>query len=297
MDQRAGGIFNRGVSAVLFLLLGTTLPLWNPSVATAQHLADNPPVETFQKPALTADQIVSRLQEKNHQRELALRKLQGTRIYRVQYHGFFGTREAEAVVSYNYVSPNHKDFVLQSQTGAKFILNYVIKGLMDGEKEAATEENRQRTALNTKNYNFTLAEAETALEPSQYVLNVFPKHDHKFLYRGKICIDAKDFAVTRIEAEPAKTPSFWVKRSEVRHRYEKVGDFWLPAENKTESTMRMGGRALLSIEYTDYRVTGMLALPSDENAKTTIRSLELDGEQLGFFTQRLGGNMPFSPLF
>lgn len=297
MDQRAGGIFNRGVSAVLFLLLGTTLPLWNPSVATAQHLADNPPVETFQKPALTADQIVSRLQEKNHQRELALRKLQGTRIYRVQYHGFFGTREAEAVVSYNYVSPNHKDFVLQSQTGAKFILNYVIKGLMDGEKEAATEENRQRTALNTKNYNFTLAEAETALEPSQYVLNVFPKHDHKFLYRGKIWIDAKDFAVTRIEAEPAKTPSFWVKRSEVRHRYEKVGDFWLPAENKTESTMRMGGRALLSIEYTDYRVTGMLALPSDENAKTTIRSLELDGEQLGFFTQRLGGNMPFSPLF
>lgn len=297
MDQRAGGIFNRGVSAVLFLLLGTTLPLWNPSVATAQHLADNPPVETFQKPALTADQIVSRLQEKNHQRELALRKLQGTRIYRVQYHGFFGTREAEAVVSYNYVSPNHKDFVVQSQTGAKFILNYVIKGLMDGEKEAATEENRQRTALNTKNYNFTLAEAETALEPSQYVLNVFPKHDHKFLYRGKIWIDAKDFAVTRIEAEPAKTPSFWVKRSEVRHRYEKVGDFWLPAENKTESTMRMGGRALLSIEYTDYRVTGMLALPSDENAKTTIRSLELDGEQLGFFTQRLGGNMPFSPLF
>ena len=40
----------------------------------------------------------------------------------------------------------------------------------------------------------------------QYVLNVIPRTDEKFLYRGKIWVDAKDFAVTRIEAEPAKEP-------------------------------------------------------------------------------------------
>lgn len=247
-------------------MLGLILALWNARLAVGQESTASL-VQGERKPPLTVDEIVSRLQEKNHQWEVALRKFRGTRVYRVHYDGFFGTHEAEAVVSYSYSSPNHKEFVVQSQTGAKFILNHVIKGLMEGEKEAATDENRKRTALISRNYNFTLADAETALEKSQYVLNVIPKHDEKFLYRGKIWVDSEDFSVTRIEAEPAKSPSFWVKKSEVHHRYEKIGDFWLPAENKTESTMRMGGRALLSIEYKDYQFTETVPLQGSENAE------------------------------
>lgn len=263
INERVGRTLHDSLSIGLFFFAAATLAM--SAVAAAQE-PSNPPVLSTQKAALTAEQIVSRLQEKNHEREMALRKLHGTRIYRVHYEGFFGTREAEAVVSYDYASPNHKEFVVQSQTGAKFILNRVIKGLLEGEKEAATEEHRQRTALSGRNYNFTLANEETALEQSQYVLNVLPKHDDKFLYRGKIWVDSVDFSVTRIEAEPAKSPSFWVKKSEVHHRYQKIGDFWLPAENKTESTIRMGGRALLSIEYKDYQLTETAPLEAKENA-------------------------------
>ena len=127
---------------------------------------------------------------------------------------------------------------------------------MNGEREAATDDNRKRTGLNTANYSFAVLNSDADSDDSHYVLSVTPKTDNKFLYRGKIWIDRKDFAVTRIEAEPAKSPSFWVKRSEVRHRYEKVGDFWLPAENSTDSSIRMGGHALLSIKYKDYEVIG-----------------------------------------
>jgi hypothetical protein len=254
MNERTGSILRRPQTLSFCFAVCTLLFLLNACAAAAQESTDLP-ANTIQKTALTADEIASRLQDKNHQREVALQKFQGTRIYRVHYQGFFGTREAEMVVSCTYVSPNTKEFVVLSQTGTKFILNHVINGLLEGEKEAAIGENRQRTSLTSRNYNFTLDETATAIEPSQYVLNVIPKHDNKFLYRGKIWVDATDFAVTRIEAEPAKSPSFWVKKTTVRHRYEKVGDFWLPAENNSESIMRMGGRALLSIEYKDYRVT------------------------------------------
>ena len=257
MSKRTGSIFHCPQSKPSCFAMFAVLALFNARAAIAQESVD-PPADTIpkiDKPALTADEIAGRLQDKNHQREVALQKFQGTRIYRVHYQGFFGTRDAEAVVSCTYVSPNTKEFVVLSQSGTKFIINHVINGLLEGEKEAAIGENRQRTSLSSKNYNFNLDEAATALESSQYVLNVIPKHDNKFLYRGKIWVDARDFAVTRIEAEPAKSPSFWVKKTAVRHRYQKVGQFWLPAENSTESTMRMGGRALLSIEYKDYRVT------------------------------------------
>src|SRR5262249_60120210 len=119
---------------------------------------------------------------------------------------------------------------------------------------------------------FTLAEEENSREPTKYVLNVIPKHNNKYLYRGKIWVDAKDFAVTRIEAEPAKSPSFWVKKTEVRHRYQKVGDFWLPAENHSESLIRMGGHAVLSIEYTAYKITQRTGLASSAIAPDTQAS-------------------------
>ena len=254
------------IATAVFFLLGAAAVVSSVPEARGQGEASPRSIES-QKPALTADQIVARMQEKNHERELALHKLQGTRLYHVDYNGFFGHREGEAVVNYNFASPDKKEFQVVSQTGSKFIFDHVIKGLMDGEKEAASEHNRRRTALSPANYDFTLDDAETAREASLYVLNVIPKNDNKFLYRGKIWVDAGDFAVARIEAEPAKTPSFWVKKSQVRHKYEKVGDFWLPAENKTESVIRLGGRALLSIEYMDYKLTETAPLSPAESAR------------------------------
>jgi Outer membrane lipoprotein-sorting protein len=248
------------VRAILFLLFAASVfsggsPLPAVSAARARQ-ADAPQASVeVQKPPLTVDQVVSRMVELNREREEALRKFQGTRVYSLKYQGFLGTHAAEMTVSVNYSAPDDKEFTIVSESGSKFIIDHVLKGLLQGEKEAANPENKQHTALNSSNYDFKLAGYETSEETPQYVLNVKPKKDTKFVYRGKIWVDGKDFAVTRIQAEPAKSPSFWVKKSEVNHRYEKVDGFWLPAENKTESWIRLGGRAMLSIEYQNYKIT------------------------------------------
>jgi hypothetical protein len=52
----------------------------------------------------------------------------------------------------------------------------------------------------------------------------------------------------------------------VKHRYVKVNDFWLPAENRTESVIRLGGKATLSIEYKDYNITKAAPLRGSETA-------------------------------
>jgi hypothetical protein len=218
--------------------------------------------EGFRKAPLTANEIVGHLLAENQAREMALRKFHGTRVYRVDYHGFFGTHWAEAVVNFDYASPDHRGFAVVSQTGSKFLFEHVIKGLLNGEEEAGSEENRRRTALTTGNYRFTLADDDGAQHESEYALTVVPKTQYKYLYRGEIWVDARDFAVTRIEAEPAKSPSFWVKRTEVHHTYEKVGNFWLPASDKSQSWIRMGGVAELSIEYKNYTITDATPVPA-----------------------------------
>jgi hypothetical protein len=37
--------------------------------------------------------------------------------------------------------------------------------------------------------------------------------------------------------------------------YRKIGDFWLPESNESETKVRVFGTAVLSIEYRDYQIT------------------------------------------
>ena len=218
---------------------------------------------------LQLDQIVNNLEERNAQRTAALEQFEGKRIYRMQYRGFPSDHDAEMVVTVSFHAPNSKEFSVVSQTGSKFIIDHVFKKLLEGEEEAAKGDNRHQTALTRDNYDFELAGYETTPEGGQYILNLLPKTKNKFLYRGKIWVDAQDFAVVRIEGEPGKNPSMWIKKTEIAHKYVKVNNFWLPAENHTESRIRLGGVATLSIEYKDYKI--IKAIPF--NAVQTVAQM------------------------
>ena len=116
-------------------------------------------------------------------------------------------------------------------------------------------ENQARVALNKDNYRFALVGQEKLATGPCYVLSVEPITKNKLLYRGRVWVDAVDFAVVQIDAVPAKNPSFWTKETKIEQTYAKVGDFWLPTLNRSSSTIRLGGHADLSIEYHDYQVT------------------------------------------
>lgn len=205
---------------------------------------------------LSTEQVVHSLVGMNLLRAGRLHSYQGTRVYRAEYRGIGGSRQAEMIVEVKYLSPGTKEFTIRSEAGSALILNRVFKKLLLGEQEALEAETLRRTALNEENYRFTLLGHEPASSGWAYVLSVEPKRKDKFLYSGKIWVDAEDFAVVRIEAVPAKNPSFWTKKAEILQVYEKVDDFWLPAYNRSETAIRLGGHAKLTIEYNDYQVRG-----------------------------------------
>lgn len=204
--------------------------------------------------SLNVQELVQKLEARNLDRANALHEYEGVRTYTMQYRGFPGNRDAEMVVTMSYQSPGTKKFTVVSQSGSKFIIDHVFKKLLEGEQEAADEENRRRTALTAANYDFEMGGFEENETGSVYVLAVTPKTKTKFVYKGKIWVDARDFAVVRIEAEPAKNPSFWIRKTVIEHKYAKVNDFWFPTQDHTESQIRLGGRAILDIEYKDYKI-------------------------------------------
>lgn len=205
----------------------------------------------------------------NLHRLQALQAYQGTRIYRVEYRGFPGSRSAEMAVNVKYLSPGTKEFTIQSATGSSLIINRVLKKLLEAEQEALDTEAQQRSALNDDNYWFTLIGYESGSSGATYVLQVEPRRKDKFLYRGRIWVNAGDFAIERLEAEPAKNPSFWTKKTEIVQVYRKVNDFWLPAHNHSATTIRLGGHAELTIDYNDYKITGANRVSGPSTAQAT----------------------------
>ncbi len=243
----------------LFLILASAL------VGAGASVDSSPLPPSITTAPLSVDQVVNNLVRKDGERAQALRHYESTRVYRLSYHGFPGDREAEMTVAATYDSPSTKNFKVVSQTGSKVIIDRVFKRLLESEKEAAAPEMHARTLLNRDNYDIALVGYESAGvnssnvsssgQGSQYVLAVYPKARSKYVYRGKVWVDGTDFAVTRIDAEPAQNPSFWTKKSEIHHEYMKVENFWLPRRNESVSYIRLGGRATLTIEYSNYRVT------------------------------------------
>ncbi len=245
-----GGVLLKMSSVAFAVLLALSLSQGSEAAAHKATVSDPAVVRD---PPLTVNQIVSRMEARNRERASALHEFQGIRIYQMDYRGFFGHHEAEMVVAVD-ASNDSRQFTIVSEKGSKFVLDHVLKRLLKGEKEATNDENRRRTALDTDNYDFSLARYEDSAAGARYILTVIPKTNNKYLYRGKIWVDGRDFAVCRIEARPAKNPSFWIKKTEIDHKYTKVGVFWLPEENHSESSIRFGGHAVLTIEYKDYKI-------------------------------------------
>ena len=200
----------------------------------------------------TSDEIVQQLIERNRQRAEQLKSYSDVRHYTISYHGFPSSITATMVVEAFYDAPSTKRFRIVSQTGSKLLVDRVLKRLLDTEKEAA--QNPDQTALTPANYTFSLLGEQTVAGRQCYALHVDPKVDSKFLYRGKIWVDKEDYAVTQIEAEPSKNPSFWIKKTQVHHVYTKTGQFWLPEQNRSESNVHLGGTAVLTIDYGAYHV-------------------------------------------
>jgi len=257
-------IFRFSVAPLLLLmLLGS---------AGAQAQSSVPQAIIEARPNLT--QVIDKLVEKNAERADALQKYQGRRFYSLTYTGFPASLHAEMVVDMTFEAPATKQFKIVSQSGPQWLIDKVLKRLLETEQEASTEENRARVALNATNYDFSSLEAQNAPDNCSYAVAVEPKIPSKLLYRGRIWVDSRDFAVCRIEAEPAKNPSFWIKKTDIHHSYVKIGEFWLPSENQSVSAIRGGGHAVLIIKYQNYEILAARSLKgSDPSASSSAVAL------------------------
>ena len=215
---------------------------------------------------LSADEVMQRVVEMSEHRATALESYSSIRSYHLECH-CLSHKKADMVVRVDYQAPNKKLFTVLSESGSGTVRSRVFKKLLKAEQESMSEENQQRSAITPENYAFQLINYQNIDGNEFYVLGARPLAKNKFLFRGRIWVDAKDFAIVHVEGEPAVNPSWWTVRTDFKRNYRKIGSFWLPEANESVTKVRIFGTAVLTIRYGEYQVTETHTLTPDSDVE------------------------------
>jgi hypothetical protein len=235
-----GSNFHAGLFLATLALLAAGIP------AIAQQ-------PTLSAP-LSADEVMQRVVQMNEQRASALETYTSIRSYHLECH-CISHKTADMVVRADYEAPNKKVFTIVSESGSGSVRSRVFKKLLDAEQESMREENQERTAIAPQNYTFELTDYQKIDGNEFYVIEARPLNKNKFLFRGRIWVNAKAFAIARVEGEPAVNPSWWTVKTDFKRNYQEIGNFWLPESNESETKVRIFGTAVLTIKYGEYQIT------------------------------------------
>ena len=219
-------------------------------------------------PLPTAEEVVSRMAAHDLQRQASIEGYAGMRRYVLENQKL--SKRAEMVVKVNGEQDGTKHFEIVSEEGWKAAHKHVLRKMLESETDTSRPEMRANSKLTPANYDFAIAGTEQVAGRTAYVLEVSPKRKEKYLFKGRIWVDAEDYALMRAEGSPAKNPSFWTKRTRFVQVYQKNGPLWFPLSTQSITEVRLFGNTDVNIEYFDYvpqrRATSETTLVSAERS-------------------------------
>jgi hypothetical protein len=200
---------------------------------------------------LPASEIVARMVAHDAQRLASLEGYAGMRRYILVNEHMH--KRAEMLVRVQGDLDGTKHFEIVSEEGWKAAHKHVLHKMLESESETSSPEARTKSRLSTDNYEFQIVGSEKTGDRTTYVIDATPKRREKYLFQGRIWVDAEDYTLVRAEGNPAKNPSFWTKSVHFVHTYQKSGEFWFPLSTESVTEARIFGTTDLTIQYFDYR--------------------------------------------
>jgi hypothetical protein len=212
----------------------------------------------------TPDTTVSKLQlasivEKMEEAQLGSSpkvSYQAIRDYRL-----FGQKAAspssEVRAEVDYLPPNQKTFFIQKRIGSSRGED-VVRRILQHESEMVAS-SRSVATIDGKNYSFGyLGEASLDGSPC-YLVSLTPKRPEIDLIRGMAWVDKQSFLIRRVEGQMAKTPSWLLRRVNLKVDFAEMGGTWVQTRMEAVADVRLLGSQTLKSETVDVRLGSLLA--------------------------------------
>jgi hypothetical protein len=196
------------------------------------------------------DEVVARMIAHDTVRQATLHGYTAVRRYVLENRSHH--KRAEMLVRMTCMGDGSKQFDVVCVNGWGGARRYVFPRLLEAEIDAARPGFRERSRITPENYMFAMVGKECVRGRPTFVIAIEPKSENKYLTRGRIWVDADEYAIIRVEGKPARNPSFWVKSVHFVRDYDKSGAFWFPVSDYSATDVRIFGLTEMTIEYLDY---------------------------------------------
>jgi hypothetical protein len=199
---------------------------------------------------LAGDEVVTRMIERNRLRNEHLQSYSAVRKYEIRNPD--GRVSAKAIVRVDYRAPGTKTFQKVSEEGSWVVRRLVFDRLLQSEEEASSGQERHDSAISNSNYQFTIIGEENLGTRRCFIVEARPRRTDKYLFEGKLWIDAQDFGIAKISGHPAAKLSFWITRADFVREFQRVEGFWLPRLDETIVELKIHGTRVFRIEHQQY---------------------------------------------
>ena len=231
--------------------------------------------QTAEPSIANADEVMAKMFAQDGKREALSQGYAGYRRYIFDNNRLH--KHAELLVTVKCDPDGSKHFDVVTEEGWKTANHKILRKMMESEAETSFPQTRPKSRLTPDNYSFAMVQQDSVEGRPTYVIDVTPKREDKYLFEGRIWVDANDYALVRAEGKPAKNPSFWTRSIHFVHQYQKSGDFWFPATTESITQARIFGNTDVTIQYFDYApntAVGSHSLPTHNVALTEAKYVQ-----------------------
>lgn len=163
---------------------------------------------------------------------------------------------AEMLVKTTYRKQTGKSYEIESESGSSFWRNEVLAALLDNEKRMSQPANTETALINSTNYEMNLDEnaREQINGRDCLVLDINPRRNSQFLFKGKLWVDVKDFAIVQLKGTASKSAFFLASAANVTRQYDKVSGLPMATHAQAISGSSLLGQTVVKIDYTNYQL-------------------------------------------
>jgi hypothetical protein len=164
-----------------------------------------------------------------------------------------GDRKGWLEVATEYSRPGGFRYETIAEGGSSYIRNKILRAVLEGERDAVTQDDAARSALVPTNYRF-----EPHGIDSDGLANILvsPRRKESILVAGTLFLKPTGGDLVRLEGRLAKSPSFWVKNVDITRSYARIDGATVPVVLHSNAEIRLLGPATFHMTYSYSEIDG-----------------------------------------
>jgi hypothetical protein len=158
---------------------------------------------------------------------------------------------SQIIAELTFDPPYLKSYTIRNANGTH-IGETIVRRMLEGQMAFAKVSGS--TDISQNNYDFRFIREEDVNGHHCYVLELLPRRKAKNLLRGNIWVDAKTYLLHRVEGEPVKSSSWWLRDVRIVLLFGYVGEMWMQTSSESTADVRIAGQFKMISRDVSYKI-------------------------------------------